>query len=741
MKHMAYCCQRFCLWLTAGIGGILSVMTIFGMIIYCILYSNNAYAGSIVVMLLMALLTAVVLFLGWRKLGSCDRRITVVLFASLVLLQIGFLLFVSHPMAISDPARVQNEALLMAQKRHGQMNMKDAYFQRYPNNHFIVVVFYYFYKWLYFMGIHKVWVPTVLLNILCLDGGIILSWLTAKNWKGLPAANLLLGLFILCPTTYVWLTTVYTNTLSFPFVMAIIYLCRHLQNNDGKKRYPVLLGMVMAVGYWVRPTTIIPIIAVVIYGILCIVRNRQKFLQKQYLWKTLIVVAVFVCCFAGCGRLVDRHVDQDKLTGQFPIEHWIMMGLNQESAGGFSRSDEAYTLSYATKAEKRAADVQRIRQRLSRMGVSGVGVQAAVKMFSVWALSDDDCFRKAEYASDFPGLYRYFMGDDNDWYLLFMQAFRFLTFVFLTMSILGQLRKKEIDESFIISLTFLGAVLFFILWEANRKYNVCFMGIYLLLMTDGIILFYHRFLLAGLERLLQRAGTRKLTMGLAAVMSVIMIFTIFIQQSIIGKMPSAKVNTIYHCRNNPDSVPVDEVKNIRKSVSEKPVLFEQTIQQGRMTLKGEKQRIYINFAVKGNEATSKDVQGRMEKALTKKIIKNGKIKKILRKKGKDKKRKSTKKEYCVEVIALDTREKIYKRKVGADQLTESGKLVLRLPKAARNTKKGYVIRLRHYGKKYHMVPKVSRFPDLNPYPYGSLYVNGRKSSYDLSMSIVQKKIL
>lgn len=746
MKHIAYGCQRFCLWLTAGIGGILSVMTIFGMVIYCILYSNNSYAGSIVAMLLMAFLTAVVLFLGWRKLGSCDRRFTVVLFASLVLLQIGFLLFVSHPMAISDPARVQNEALLMVQKRHGQMNMKDAYFQRYPNNHFIVVLFYYYYKILYFFGIHKVWIPTVILNMLCINAGILLSWLTAENWKGPSAANLLLGLFIICPTTYVWLTTVYTNTISFPFVMAVIYLCQCLQKNGGKRSCLILLGAVMAVGYWVRPTTIIPIIAVVIYSVLCMLRNRQRFMQKQYLVKTGITAMIFLCCFAGCGKLVDRHVDQEKLTGQFPIEHWIMMGLNQESAGGFSRSDEAYTLSYATKAEKRAADVQRIRQRLSRMGVSGVGIQAAVKMFSVWALSDDDCFSKAEYASDFPGLYRYFMGDDNDWYLLFMQAFRFLTFVFLTISILGQLRKKEIDESFIISLTFLGAVLFFILWEANRKYNVCFMGIYLLLMTDGIILFYHRFLLAGLEWLRQRAGTRKLTIGLVAVMSVIMIFTIFIQQSIINKMPSAKVNTIYHCRNNPDSVPVDEVKNIRKSVSEKPVLFEQTIQQGRMTLKGEKQRIYINFAVKGNAATSKDVQGTMEKALTKKLVKTGKVKKILRKKGKDKKRKAHKKkahkkEYCVEVIDLDTREKIYKRKVGADQLTESGKLVLRLPKAARNTEKGYVIRLRHYGKKYHMVPKVSRFPDLNPYPYGSLYVNGRKSSYDLSMSIVQKKTL
>ena len=72
------------------------------------------------------------------------------------------------------------------------------------------------------------------------------------------------------------------------------------------------------------------------------------------------------------------------------------------------------------------------------------------------------------------------------------------------------------------------------------------------------------------------------------------------------------------------------------------------------------------------------------------------------------------------------------------QLDGKERLVIRLPRARRDSTKGYLVRLSHLGKKYTMVPKVSRFPDLNPYPYGSLYINGQKTSYDLSMSISKK---
>ena len=85
--------------------------------------------------------------------------------------------------------------------------------------------------------------------------------------RGIGTANFALVLFFLCPTIYLWLTSVYTNTLSFPFIMGILYL--GLIDKPAKRWrmavHDVLLAVVMAVGYRVRPTTIIPIIALGLY--------------------------------------------------------------------------------------------------------------------------------------------------------------------------------------------------------------------------------------------------------------------------------------------------------------------------------------------------------------------------------------------------------------------------------------------------------------------------------------------
>ena len=701
--------------LTLGIGGCLLMMSCLAMIIYGIMSGNDHYGMMTMAMLLMAVVvTAGVLFLGRSLEKECRHR-SLLLFGGLVCLQVFFLVFISHPMAISDPARVQNEALLMVQKQHGQMNMEDLYFQRYPNNHFIVVVFYYFYKMLYFMGIQKVWIPTILLNLISIDIGILFSWMIARSWKGMKMADLVLSLFILCPTTYVWLTTVYTNTLSFPFVMLILYLCLRLQDEqtqeNSHKGFWALLGAVMAVGYWIRPTTIIPIIAVALYFIVHGSRHMKQEDRTRCLTGAVLAAGVFVCCFMGCRGLVDRHVDRSRLTGEFPVTHWIMMGLNTDSFGAYSREDEVYTMSFETKAQKRQADIARLKERVAQLGKTGLAYQAMAKMFGVWALADDDCFHRAAYASDFPGWYRYFMGKDNTWYLLFMQAFRVVTFLFLCGSIIGQMRQKKCNQPYVFSLTFLGAVLFFVLWEANRKYNVCFMGVCLLLMADGIegCLQWMRQRMPGI---LRRKSSRTV---MAALGICCIALTSYIQLAIVPQTASAQENVVYHCRNNPDSVAMSDLKLKEKKCFQKPVLLEQTIRQGQVTKAGERVKIILNFQRQTESATETG----------------------FRKKGSN--NTQNKKEYRIEVLSLENRRKLYTRKVGVGQFSESGKLSISIPKASKDTSGGYVIRLYHYGKAYTMIPKVSRFPELNPYPYGSLYINGRKTNHDLSMSILQKK--
>ncbi len=726
MKKITDAFCRLCQGMTAAIGAILLVMSASAMMIYGEMFSKGNAVGMTQAMLLMTVLISAGFVAAYRIFLKSGKRVAVILFAALVLFQIGFLMFVSHPMAISDPARVQNEALLMVQKQHGQMNMQDMYFQRYPNNHFIVVLFYYYYKMLSFLGIHKVWGPTVALNLVSIDIGVFISWLTARRFKGISFANVLLGLFILCPTTYVWLTTVYTNTISFPFVMAILYLCLrlHQRRENMRREYKLWagLGTLMAVGYWVRPTTIIPIIAVSMYFVIRFIQGGTKDSVRVCLVKAGLAAGAFVCCFMGCFGLVGRHIDRSRLSGQFPITHWIMMGLNEQSGGEFSRSDEAYTMSYPTKEEKQKADVERIRERASGMGAPGLLRQAGVKMYGVWALSDDDCFGKAGYASNFPGLYPYFMGHSNTWYLLFMQAFRVATFFFLLVSVLMQIRQRKFDISFVFSLTFLGAVLFFILWEANRKYNVCFMGVYMLLMADGIERCFRY--VRGVEH--NRAGIRE-RLGVCMAIFGVLCFGLTMQLQIKTVQGQEKTgeNVVYHCRNYPDSVPVNTVDKKKTGQFKRRVVMEQTILQGQRIEAGDKEKITINFEVKEKNLSK---QGKnLKKGLTKaKALKN-KIEKP-----------SGRKEYRVEVISLQSRQKLYGRKVSQAQLDGKERLVIRLPRARRDSTKGYLVRLSHLGKKYTMVPKVSRFPDLNPYPYGSLYINGQKTSYDLSMSISKK---
>ena len=78
----------------------------------------------------------------------------------------------------------------------------------YTHLHFITICFYYFYKCLTDVGITKVWVPTVVLNVLAIDLGILLTFLSVKKMRGIGTATFALVLFFLCPTTYLWLTSV-----------------------------------------------------------------------------------------------------------------------------------------------------------------------------------------------------------------------------------------------------------------------------------------------------------------------------------------------------------------------------------------------------------------------------------------------------------------------------------------------------------------------------------------------------
>ncbi|MCI5639459.1 MAG: hypothetical protein MR316_00545 [Lachnospiraceae bacterium] len=723
MKQVVNFCHRLSLWMTLVIGTILLVMSGISVVYYRKVLPGAAWiALEIGAVVALAIVLSVLAIKLYPKMEQTGRKTTIAIFVLIVLAQIAFLTLVSRPMSISDAARVQEEALAMAREQHGQMNMANDYFQRYTNNHFLTVLFYYFFKILNACRIEQIWLPLVILNTCFVDVGIYISYRTAKRLKGRGMANMVLLCFLLCPTTYVWLTTAYTNTMSFPFVIGILYLCLWLRGGKLTVKNIVkciLLGSFMAIGYWLRPTTILPILAMILFAAVKFFQEpillpetgkqaagttkrrfnprwnlvRGKTEKRNTVVKAVLVLAVFGVVYAGCGELVNRHVDQSKLTGEFPVTHWIMMGLNEESYGGFSRDDENFTRSFPTKEEKTKATIEETKHRLQRMGPLGLGRQLLVKMFRVWAMGDDDSLPKAGYAKEYPVLYEYVMGNNNGNFLLYTQAFRMCIFLFLCFSLVRQLREKQCSEMFLFALTFLGAVLFFMLWEANRKYNICFMGVYLILMADGMEYGY-----AGVFANRQDSHRKKVQHIAGRGLLVISAAAVVITQGVIWKQERHRVRRhFYQSRIVGDSVSVQEELGVV------PYLLEQTLQQNQYVRKGQWNRLTLYFELPEQPILPSTP------------------------------------EYLIELQDQATKKVFYKQKIGIGDLNKKGEFVVAPEKMKHATQEGYLLRLTYIGKNsMQMIPKVSRFADFDAYPYGELRVNGKITKYDLSMGLQQQ---
>lgn len=731
MRHFFWWVYRFCLWVTLFFCVVLLVLSC---TVIADVYQNLQKTGAITVTLFLSLGLVLFFFWSYGKMPDRGWRVSAVLFLSILGLQVFFLVMVSCPMSISDPARVQNEALAMLKWNHGQINEKNLYFQNYPNNHFIVIFFYYFYKILSSVGITKVWIPTIILNIFCMDAGILFTYAAAKKIKGVVVANMTLLFFLVCPTTYLWLTSVYTNTLSFPFIMAILYWGIDIEKgrSSGKVwRRTLLLGVGAVLGCFVRPTTIIAVIALMLYSSVRFFQERgEEEIKKEkrgdkdtIRWSKMCepllrYFVLFLVCgatwFAG-NKLIDRHVDADKFTEQFPVVHWIMMGMNEETGGGYSREDRLYTEHLSGLEKKKEGDRERLKQRLQHMGVSGVGKQFVQKLTRVWAMGDDDGLANAKYAYHYPPLYQYIIEKHNTWFVFYMQAFRIVMFLLMGFALAGELMERQCMPLFLYGLTFLGAVCFFLIWEAGKRYNICFNGICLLLMVAGINYmkgWLHKGEIYIVDRKKKTSDSRlpalERKMGSRVAKDNILYKLVrtgcfcgmigilaggFLLVAQYGEAPKMDKFMYYCSKMGTDAESID-----RKGIS-RADLLEQTIGQGQMEWRNCWNRLKIYFV---------NSDPREKKA-----------------------------EYRVEVISQENNQVIYSRDIAPQDVKKKGAFVIRLHHNKRNrmSQVGYKLRLTHIGKNYHLLPMVCKFPLLAPYPYGSLSVNGRERDWDLSMAI------
>lgn len=414
-----------------------------------------------------------------------EKKVIGVLWGIILVFQVAivYLLIKDGFKGITDTARVINEAIAMLDTQQGRINNEAPYFARYGNNYPFTILIYYICKIVRFFGFRCYTAVLMAINIIMIDCSGMFAMKLVKMLRGNVSGIKFLFLFLLSPTTYMWIIYTYTNTFSMPFITGLLYYgIRAIRKKEHRMRNIVISAAMGAIGFQIRATTIIPLIAILL-GILVTAGIRRK---KEKSIMVLLVIGIFAGIMFPSSGFYRHHLVNHEQDRTFPFTHWVMMGLNTQKKGAVYDEDVEFTKSMSTKQEKIKGNLKVIRERLQKMGPIGYAGLIVKKMEMVWAAGEDGGRRFHVDGENISEVHQYTYGDKGGLLAVYCQIFRSATFLFVLLSLFFQIRRKGEEEFFVISLTVLGIILFLLLWETNQKYNICFMPLLYILMGEGI---------------------------------------------------------------------------------------------------------------------------------------------------------------------------------------------------------------------------------------------------------------
>lgn len=423
-------------------------------------------------------------FFLWKVYGAIaamksPQLVSAILGGGIIFLQIVMVGFVAKIYPITDCFTTLDQAMAMVESQNGLLDNTTEYFARYTNNYFFTICMYYVFLVSKKIGLDY-FMTAVVINIFCIDMTIFLSYKVANEIGGERKALMLLFVMLICPTTYLFIYFPYTNTFSAPFIMALILCFIRCNKYDNKKVcYIIAIPFLLIIGSLIRPTTIIVGIAGVISIIL-----QTKTISARFLIKGMLISGIAILLYLSINLFIKNHLLERNNTKGFPATHWIMMGL--KGTGEVNGKDVEYTMSFPKKEEKIQGNIKEILERGKRLGVKEICKLYISKIGKEWSIGTDDYQVLQSSDEKYTKLYQFIFGERRAVTVIYTQVFRATTFAYIVFFLICYYKKNEIKDMVILLITFSGIVVFLMIWETNKKHNICFLPVCLVMMIEGI---------------------------------------------------------------------------------------------------------------------------------------------------------------------------------------------------------------------------------------------------------------
>ena len=428
-------------------------------------YTNRSYdylnplvliVGSIVYLLLLIKLYKVII-----KLDDKKKKIIVG-----ILLGLQFILLLISAFVISSIPQVDLIHILTEINSLNDTGsiLNSVYYSVYPNNRFLLIILY---------GLQKI-IPISnqilfsLLSTICISVMSLFTYKTVNKVLNLNKGLLSLFICVLSPIFYLYVSYSYTDVLMLPFASILIYLIVKTKDEKNLKSnvlYGLLIGIIAIIGYKIRAVAIFILVAYFVYLIF-----TKKILIVLKKFAPIIIGAILtITCIDTIENKFFTNVNVDK---EFPMTHWIMMGVNEKSYGYYSQDDYNLSSSASNVSERTDLNIKEIKNRLSDLGPFGTVKLLVVKLVSVWGKGDYSYQKYLELVNDFNPSYSYLLEDKN---IVINYLLQFSKIVVMFMAIISLINIYKSGKKSIIAISLFGAVFFYLVWEVCPRYGLSFL--------------------------------------------------------------------------------------------------------------------------------------------------------------------------------------------------------------------------------------------------------------------------
>lgn len=376
---------------------------------------------------------------------------------------------------------------------NGDLNGTEAYFAQFPNNLLLVLCFAFVIKVCTFIGFYNYMAALVLCSVISVDLSIYLAWRCAKKLWGRKYAFVFLLLSMPMIFFHYGIVCPYSDTFGMIFPAAFLFFLEHRpEKRAAAIETSLLMGAWMAIGYHIKPQTAIIVIAAFLIELFYCSKTRENVLV--FLKRIALFLVGFIAAYVllhllfqlTTGSVLTEALKEEKQT---PFTHYLMMGVNPDTAGFISDSDWEATMAVPGKKAKIAFNLQIIQERLQKMQLSGYLKLLHLKGKNTFSWMKIDMWVRNHNCQDNLSLFL------QNWFcqggqmfekvwLFFLQAnWVFWIMLWILPIVLGH--GFSDPNVMLLRLTVMGLVMFELLFEAGQRYLFHLFPIYALLAVYG----------------------------------------------------------------------------------------------------------------------------------------------------------------------------------------------------------------------------------------------------------------